>query len=140
MKNKDSRIEYVSDGHVRAKPLGEFRRKMLEDAIRAEKQDKEEVQIRNFQTYYEDIYLPLHSKTMTRLLHLLGVLLTLAFVVYVCVSQPLYWLLLAPFVVYPLAWISHLVFERNKPAAWTNPLYAKLADLRMCWEIVTGKI
>ena len=77
---------------------------------------------------------------MTRILHLLGVVLTFVLIGYAIAIQNWYLLLLAPFVVYPFAWTGHLIFERNRPAAWTNPVYAKLSDLRMCWEIVTGKI
>jgi len=94
----------------------------------------------NLDEYYREHYLPLHMKTMTRLLHLIGVIFTFVFIVYGVYTYNFLWILLAPFVIYPFAWTGHLVFERNKPAAWTSPIYAKLSDLRMCWEILTGKI
>jgi|TARA_R110000824_G_scaffold177610_11_gene357112 hypothetical protein len=48
--------------------------------------------------------------------------------------------LLAPFVVYPFAWIGHSYFEKNKPAAWNNPLWAKASDWFMLRDIICGKI
>ena len=51
------------------------------------------------------------------------------------------WLLiLSPFIIYPFAWTGHAVFEKNKPAAWTNPLWAKACDWVMMRDLLTGKI
>jgi hypothetical protein len=49
-------------------------------------------------------------------------------------------LLLAPFVVYPFAWSGHYFFEKNKPAALTNPLLAKVSDWMMLRDWVLGRI
>jgi len=44
-------------------------------------------------------------------------------------------------VVYPLAVVGHLLFEGSMPAFFSsNPLYAKMADWRMMFEWLTGKI
>lgn len=101
----------------------------------------------SFNEYYNKIYLPLHSKTGTKLLHLSGVLFTLNwFILFLLLTIGdfslfhLLMLLLTPFVIYPFAWTSHFFIEKNKPAAWENPILAKLSDFRMCWEIMTGKI
>ena len=53
-----------------------------------------------------------------------------------------YWLLLllAPFVVYPFAWSGHFFFEKNKPAAFKNPLWAKVCDWLMLFDIIRGKV
>jgi hypothetical protein len=50
------------------------------------------------------------------------------------------WSVFAPVLVYPFAWTGHLVFEKNTPATWSNPWYSVLADLRMTWDIVRGRI
>ena len=97
-----------------------------------------------FDDYYRDVYLPLHTKTSTRICHLIGVLVTLVWLSGV-VLTPLWWskllvLLLAPVVVYPFAWFGHFVFENNKPAAWTNPWWAKLSDFRMCYDLLMGRL
>jgi hypothetical protein len=35
---------------------------------------------------------------------------------------------------------GHLYFEKNEPAAFKNPVLAKLSDWRMLWDIMRGKI
>jgi len=49
-------------------------------------------------------------------------------------------LLLAPFVVYPFAWSGHYFFEKNEPAAFKNPLYAKASDFVMFTQWIKGEI
>jgi hypothetical protein len=49
-------------------------------------------------------------------------------------------LVLLPFIVYPFAWAGHFIFEHNEPAAFRNPLMAKLSDWRMLFDICRGKI
>ena len=49
-------------------------------------------------------------------------------------------ILFTPLVVYPFAWAGHLFFEKNKPAAWSNPVLAKICDWIMIKDILVGKI
>jgi hypothetical protein len=92
-----------------------------------------------FWEYYE-YYLTLHQNKWTRRLHVLGQLFTIMFIV-VCVNLKLWpLLLLSPFVVYPFAWSGHYFFEKNKPAAFKNPLWAKVCDWIMLKDIIIGKI
>lgn len=89
--------------------------------------------------YYE-MYLTLHQNKTCRRLHVLGQLFTIGWVVF-CFSCKLYLLLLlTPFVVYPFAWSGHLFFEKNKPAAFKDPVKAKIADWMMLFDILRGKI
>jgi len=89
--------------------------------------------------YYKH-YLTLHQNKWCRRLHLLGQLATILFValcirLHVCPA-----LLLAPFVVYPFAWSGHYFFEKNKPAAFSSPIKAKICDWLMTKDMLTGKI
>jgi hypothetical protein len=93
----------------------------------------------NFDEYYE-YYLTLHQNKWCRKLHALGQIATLLFVAFVIYNGHWPLLLLAPFVVYPFAWSGHYFFEKNKPAAWTNPLWAKACDWIMLKDMITGKI
>lgn len=94
----------------------------------------------SFETYYQEIYLPLHSKTGTKAWHLIGLIITFLYVV-ACILNGFWWgLLAAPFVVYPFAWASHFYIEKNKPAAFRNPLFAKLSDIRMCSDLLRGRL
>ena len=47
---------------------------------------------------------------------------------------------IVPLVVYPFAWTGHFFFEKNKPAAWSKPLWAKACDWLMFRDIIMGKI
>jgi hypothetical protein len=95
----------------------------------------------NFEEYYQH-YLSLHQNKTCRRLHVVGQLATISFLVFIVYMGGWYWLLLPalPFVVYPFAWTGHFVFEKNKPAAFKNPLWAKACDWRMLWDILRGKI
>lgn len=97
-----------------------------------------------FEEYYQQ-YLLLHKNKWTKALHMVGNLLTLVFifsVIFSSISNPsyLFLLVLSPFIVYPTAWISHFFIEKNEPAAFSNPLWAKLSDWRMMYDLLTRKI
>ena len=93
----------------------------------------------SFSEYYEH-YLTLHQNKWNRRLHVLGQLATITFVVG-CVTAKAWLLLpLTPFVVYPFAWTGHFYFEKNQPAAFSKPLWAKACDWVMLRDILTGKI
>jgi hypothetical protein len=49
-------------------------------------------------------------------------------------------LLLTPFIVYPFAWSGHYFFEKNQPAAFKDPVKAKISDWMMLFDILRGKI
>jgi len=93
----------------------------------------------SFQEYYKH-YLTLHQHPWNRFLHVLGQFATVGYLVWVISSA--YWLLLlaAPFVVYPFAWSGHFFFEKNTPAAWTKPLWAKACDWVMLKDILLRRI
>jgi hypothetical protein len=89
--------------------------------------------------YYE-MYLTLHQNKICRRLHMLGQFMTIAWVVG-CLYLGFYWfLLLTPFIVYPFAWSGHYFFEKNQPAAFKDPIKAKISDWIMLFDTVTGKI
>ena len=95
----------------------------------------------NFEEYYQH-YLSLHQNKTCSRLHVVGQLATISFLAFIVYMGGWFWLLLPalPFVVYPFAWTGHFVFEKNKPAAFKNPLWAKVCDWRMLWDILRGKI
>jgi hypothetical protein len=93
----------------------------------------------NFTEYYRH-YLSLHQNKWCRRLHVLGQLCTISYVVAMFVMGTYWWLLLSPFVIYPFAWSGHFFFEKNKPAAFSRPLWAKACDWVMLKDIVTGKV
>ena len=93
----------------------------------------------SFDEYYEH-YLSLHQNKWTRRLHVLGQLATIFFVISMISMKAWIFLLLTPFVVYPFAWLGHFLFEKNKPAAWSHPLWAKVCDWVMLKDMIIGKV
>ena len=89
--------------------------------------------------YYKH-YLTLHRNPTCRLLHFVGQLVTLLFMAWVFKNWHWYFIPIIPFVVYPFAWSGHYFFEKNTPAAFKNPLYAKISDWMMFRDILLGKI
>lgn len=93
----------------------------------------------NMKEYYE-MYLSLHQNKICRRLHVLGQLFTLLWI-FLCFKYEYFWfLLLTPFVVYPFAWSGHFFFEKNQPAAFKDPIKAKISDWMMLFDIVRGRI
>lgn len=94
-----------------------------------------------FNEYYKH-YLNLHKNKWCRRLHILGQIFTILYFLLILSLGGWYLLLLltVPFVVYPFAWTGHFLFEHNHPAAFKNPLWAKLCDWRMSWDIMRGNI
>ena len=92
-----------------------------------------------FTEYYQH-YLTLHQNKWTRRLHLIGQGTTIGYIIGVLYSGTWLSLLFAPFIVYPFAWAGHFFFEKNKPAAFSRPLWAKACDWVMLKDIITGKI
>ena len=87
--------------------------------------------------YYE--YKRLHQNASNLALHIFGNIVTVGFIAW-CILEKHWWALIAaPFIIYPFAWTGHLVFEKNTPAAWTNPIKAKINDWKMMKELFTGR-
>ena len=89
--------------------------------------------------YYKH-YLTLHQHPTCRLLHFVGQIFTIAFS-WIVFSNFLWYLVpLIPFVIYPFAWSGHAFFEKNKPAAFSNPIYAKISDWIMFKDILRDRL
>jgi hypothetical protein len=89
---------------------------------------------------YYKMYLSLHQNKICRRLHVFGQFMTIAWVVG-CLYFEYYWfLILTPLVVYPFAWSGHYFFEKNQPAAFKDPVKAKISDWMMLFDIIRGKI
>ena len=92
-----------------------------------------------FKKYYKN-YLKLHKNKWCRRFHFLGQLATIFFIIFCFFKKSYLLLIFTPFIVYPFAWAGHYFFEKNKPAAFKNPLMAKLSDWIMFKDIIIGKI
>lgn len=98
-----------------------------------------------FKEYYQH-YLTLHQNQWNRRLHVLGQFFTILFIIlisYLIIQYNFLYSLLfifTPFIVYPFAWSGHYFIEKNQPAAFKNPLWAKASDWIMLKDILIGKI
>ena len=93
----------------------------------------------NMKEYYA-MYLTLHQNKICRRLHVLGQFMTIMWIVG-CFKFEYYWfLILTPLVVYPFAWSGHYFFEKNRPAAFKDPVKAIISDLIMLFDIIRGKV
>ena len=94
---------------------------------------------KNFKEYY-DYYLTLHKNKWTRRMHVLGQIATILFLATILYHKLWFFIILTPFIVYPFAWTGHYVFEKNEPAAFKNPLWAKACDWIMLKDWILGRI
>lgn len=85
------------------------------------------------------VYLYAHRKSVTRGFHYTGSLSAIVVLVLAGLID-LRLALLAPVVGYGCAWIGHFGFEKNRPAAFSQPIYSFLADWKMLWCFLTGRL
>ena len=85
-------------------------------------------------------YLTQHSNRSTRRWHFTGTTLAILILLGALIKQDWSLLWYVPVAGYGLAWLSHWFFEKNNPASFKNPILSLRADLKMYWEMVTGKI
>jgi hypothetical protein len=103
---------------------------------------KREPAMRKFASFsqFYAFYLGEHTKRTTRRLHFFGSAVGLICLVLLGVTRNPWWLAAALFAGYGLAWFSHFVFEKNRPATFRQPLYSFMGDCKMFWQILTGQI
>jgi len=97
---------------------------------------------KKYQTFTEfyPFYLSQHKNKTCRRLHFIGSLLILLLIGY-CIRYT-YWqgLWFIPVIGYGFAWFGHFIFEKNKPATFTYPIYSFIGDWIMFKDILTRKI
>lgn len=91
-------------------------------------------------TEFFPFYLSEHSRPDTRALHYFGTALGLSlFAAAVLTGNG--WLILAAFVSgYAFAFLAHALFEKNRPATFTYPVWSFFADFHMFWLWLTGQL
>ncbi len=97
---------------------------------------------RKYTTFAEfwPFYLQEHSKPRTRALHYIGTTLVVAIAAYALFSGRYWWFAAMPLAGYFFAWAAHFAVEKNRPATFTYPLWSLVADFRMWWLWLTGRM
>lgn len=92
-------------------------------------------------TDFEDFfpyYVSQHSKPATRKFHFAGTHLGVAAAVLGLVRRRPELIAAAPVISYGLAWFSHFVLEKNKPATFGHPVWSLRGDVRMLARMWQG--
>jgi hypothetical protein len=85
-------------------------------------------------------YLSEHAKPTTRALHFAGTGAGLLLFLLGIISGN-YWLLLVALICgYGPAWIGPFFVEKNRPATFRHPLWSLIADFRMFFFFITGRL
>ncbi|PKM08535.1 MAG: DUF962 domain-containing protein [Gammaproteobacteria bacterium HGW-Gammaproteobacteria-4] len=96
--------------------------------------------IKNFSEFYA-YYLTEHSNRTCRRLHYAGSALVLGVLAAVIMGRlPPIWLFSIPVIGYGFAWVGHFVFEKNRPATFTYPLWSLMGDWVMFKDMLVGRI
>jgi hypothetical protein len=85
-------------------------------------------------------YLEAHADWRSRALHYVGTLAAAGSLVIAVATLDWRWLVAAVVVGYGLAWLGHAVFERNRPATFSHPLWSLYSDVRMLLLFVSGRL
>lgn len=85
-------------------------------------------------------YLAEHRLPACRAVHYFGTALATGSLIAIIALQAWAWIWLVLIVGYGPAWFGHFVIEKNRPATFTYPGWSLLADYKMFWMFITGRI
>ena len=98
-----------------------------------------ETKFTSFKEFYP-YYLSEHKLKINKILHALGSIYGLIFLIFAIFSQQYKLIPIAFLIGYFFAWIGHFIFEKNKPATFKHPLYSFMGDWVMLKDIILGRI
>lgn len=93
----------------------------------------------NFSEFYP-FYLSQHANKTCRRLHFVGSCLIMLLISYVAGTGYLSLLWFIPVIGYGFAWVGHFIFEKNRPATFTYPIYSLMGDWVMFKDMLIGNI
>jgi hypothetical protein len=93
----------------------------------------------SFRDFYP-FYLGEHANRTSRRLHVCGTVLAVTLLIAALASGRYALLAAVPIAGYGFAWVGHYVFEKNRPATFTHPFYSLAGDLRMMFEVLSGRM
>jgi hypothetical protein len=96
------------------------------------------MEIKSFSDFWP-FYVRQHAQARTRLLHAIGSVLAIV-MLGVAFAVNLWFLIAVPLVGYAFAWYAHYFVEGNKPATFGHPFYSLIADYRMLFLMMAGRM
>lgn len=93
----------------------------------------------DFSEFYP-FYLSQHANNICRRLHFVGSCFIILLITYVVAFGNLSLLCFIPVIGYGFAWVGHFIFEQNRPATFSYPLYSLVGDWVMFKDMLTGRI
>lgn len=96
------------------------------------------MEIKSFADFWP-YYVRQHAQAKTRLLHAVGSVLAIV-MLGVSFAVNLWFLIAVPLVGYAFAWYAHYFVEGNKPATFGHPFYSLIADYRMLFLMMAGRM
>ena len=98
-----------------------------------------EKQYKTFRDFYP-YYLTEHLDPTCRTLHFIGSWVVLAALALALITGNAWWFAAMPLAGYGFAWLGHFLFEKNRPATFTYPLFSFAGYWVMFYQLLTGKI
>ena len=93
----------------------------------------------SFKEFYP-YYLSQHEHKHCKLMHVIGLGLGILFLLCFLLTCNIWNLILAIIFGYGLAWLEHVIFEKNNPTTFKYPLYSFMADFVMLWDVIKGGV
>lgn len=94
---------------------------------------------RHFNEFWP-VYVSFHRDPRNRLLHFIGTALAFMCLFAAAIREDFRFLLAAPVLGYGFAWIGHFFLEHNRPATFSAPWFSLLADWKMFYLMINGKM
>ena len=96
------------------------------------------MEIKSFADFWP-FYVRQHARARTRVLHAIGSVLSIV-MLGIAFAVNLWFLIAVPLVGYAFAWYAHFFVEGNKPATFGHPFYSLVADYRMLFLMMAGRM
>lgn len=93
----------------------------------------------DFASFYP-FYLSQHENRICRRMHFIGSSLAIGFLLSAAMHANAWYLLAAVICPYAFAWIGHFVFEKNRSATFTYPLWSFCGDWKMFAQMLKGEL
>lgn len=93
----------------------------------------------NFHDFWP-FYLSQHRNSYCRLAHFIGSWAALSMLLFSIVFGSFAAFFFGILTGYGFAWIGHFVFEKNRPATFSYPVYSFYGDWKMFWMTLTRKL